>query len=268
MLISALLVAAAIARSPDGVAIHYTDQGKGEPALVFVHCWSCDRRFWFGQLAAFSKDHRVVALDLAGHGESGRNRKDWTVQAFGGDVQAVVEKLGLKRVILVGSSMGGNIILEATRRLGDRVVGLVFVDTLTDVGQRTPPEQIDGMVRKFEADYKGEAAKYINLYLFSKTTPTGVRERVLAGAMAAPPEIAIPVLRAAMEYDPVPAFREIKVPMHAINSDLFPTNVAGNRNYAPQFQAVIIPGSGHYPMLERPERFNELLAEAIRDGGK
>lgn len=268
MLLSAMLVAAAIAQSPDGVAIRYTDQGKGEPALVFVHCWSCDRTFWDGQAAVFSGDHRVVALDLAGHGESGRNRKAWTVEAFAGDVRAVVEKLALKRVVLIGSSMGGEVVLEAARTLGDRVAGLVVVDILTDVGQGTPPEQIDAAVRRFQEDYRGEAARYIDQYLFSKTTPPDVRRRVLDGALKAPPEVSIPALRAAMEYDPVPAFRELKVPMHAINSDLFPTNVEGNRKFAPQFQAVIIPGSGHYPLLEHTARFNELLADAIREGGK
>lgn len=261
-------VTAAVARSGDGVAIHYTDQGKGEPALVFVHCWSCDRHLWDAQVSAFAKDHRVVALDLAGHGDSGRQRKDWTIAAFGGDVHAVVEKLGLKRVILIGSSMGGPIILEAARKLGDRVVELVLVDTLTDVEDKTPPEQIDDVVQKFRADYKGEATNYINQYLFAPATPAAVRKRVLAQATAAPPEIAIAVLRSAMEYDPLPTFREIKVPIHAINSDLFPTNLEGNRKYAPQFEAVIMKGVGHYPMLEDPARFNTLLAEAIRDARK
>lgn len=266
MLVSAaVLLAAAVARSADGVAIHYTDQGKGEPALVFVHCWSCDRHLWDAQVSAFARDYRVVALDLAGHGDSGRERQDWTVAAFGGDVAAVVEKLGLKRVILIGSSMGGPIILEAARRLKDRVVELVLVDTLTDVGQKTPPEQIDGVVQKFRADYKGEATSYISQYLFAPATPAAVRKRVLAQATSAPPEIAIAVLRGAMEYEPVPAFREVRVPIRAINSDLFPTNLDGNRKYAPQFDAVIMKGVGHYPMLEDPARFNALLAEAIRD---
>ncbi|MEP6995310.1 MAG: alpha/beta hydrolase [Acidobacteriota bacterium] len=269
MLMSAVvLLAVAVARAGDGVPIHYLDQGKGEPALVFVHCWSCDRHIWDAQVSAFSKDHRVIALDLAGHGESGRKRNDWTPPAFGGDVAAVVEKAGLKRVILVGSSMGGNIILEAARRLGDRVAGFVFVDTLTDFAQKTPPEQIEAVVQHFKADYKNEAASYINHYLFSRSTPPSVRKRVLAEAASAPPGISIAVLRGAMEYDPVPALRQIKVPIHAINSDLFPTNVEGNRKYAPQFQAVIMKGSGHYPMMEDPARFNALLADAIRDAGK
>jgi pimeloyl-ACP methyl ester carboxylesterase len=263
-----VLLAAAVARSADGVAIHYTDRGKGEPVLVFVHCWSCDRHLWDAQVSAFAKDRRIVALDLAGHGDSGRERKDWTIAAFGGDVRAVVEKLGLRRVILIGSSMGGPVILEAARGLKDRVVELVLVDTLTDVEQKTPPEQIDAVIQRFRADYKGEATKYINQYLFAPSTPAAVRERVLAKATSSPPEIAIAVLHSAMDYDPVPAFSQIRVPIRAINSDLFPTNLDGNRKYAPQFEAVIMKGMGHYPMLEDPARFNQLLAEAIRDAAK
>jgi pimeloyl-ACP methyl ester carboxylesterase len=268
LLNAAVLLLAAVARSSDGVPIHYTDQGKGEPALVFIHCWTCDRHLWDAQVSVLAKDHRVVALNLAGHGDSGRGRRDWTIPAFGDDVKAVVEKLGLKKVVLIGSSMGGPVILEAARKLGDRVVELVPVDTLTNVEEKTPLAQIDAVIRQFQADYKGETTKYVNQYLFSPTTPAAVRQSVLAKATSAPPEIAIAVLRAAMEYDPIPALREIKVPIRAINSDLRPTNLEANLKYAPQFDAVIMKGVGHYPMLEDPARFNELLAEAVRKAKK
>jgi pimeloyl-ACP methyl ester carboxylesterase len=110
--------------APDGVRIVYDDRGQGATALVFVHCWSCDRTFWREQADVFSDGYRVVTLDLAGHGESGKNRKTWTVAGLGGDVRAVVEKLGLKRVILVGHSMGGPVSLDAARQLRGRVVGV------------------------------------------------------------------------------------------------------------------------------------------------
>ena len=266
MLLPAIvLMAANVVRSSDGVPIHYTDQGKGEPALVFVHCWACDLHLWDAQVAVFGGNHRVVAIDLAGHGESGKNRATWTIRTFGSDVAAVAEKLGLKKVILVGSSMGGPVILEAARQLGDRIVGLVPVDTLTNAEEQTPPDQIEAVVKKFDADYKGQATKYINQYLFSPSTPAAVKKRVIDRATSTPPEVAVPALKAAMEYDPIPTLQVIKAPIRAINSDLFPTNLDANRRYTPQFEAVIIEGVGHYPMLETPERFNELLAQAVRD---
>src|SRR5258708_36000946 len=115
MILNALVLATAVVSSADGVPIHFTDQGKGDPALVFVHCWSCDRHLWDNQVPVFAKRHRVVTLDLAGHGESGRGRKDWSVPSFREDVKALVEKLGLKQVMLVGSAMRGAVSLQTAR---------------------------------------------------------------------------------------------------------------------------------------------------------
>ena len=120
-------------RRRDGVDIRYEVAGSGEPALVFVHGWSCDRSYWRAQTDHFEASHRVVAIDLGGHGESGLGRKDWTMAAFGGDVRAVVEALGLRKIVLVGHSMGGHVIVEATQLMPDRVAALVLVDTFEDV---------------------------------------------------------------------------------------------------------------------------------------
>ena len=94
-----------VAISPDGVPIYYETQGTGQPALVFVHGWSCDRSYWERQVGHFAHQYQVVAIDLAGHGESGLNRQAWTMPAFGEDVVVVVEKLGLEQVVLIGHSM-------------------------------------------------------------------------------------------------------------------------------------------------------------------
>ncbi len=96
------------ARSTDGVRIAYEVRGKGSLALVFVHGWSCNRGFWAGQMKPFSSQFKVVAVDLAGHGDSGRNREKWTIQSYGDDVAAVVKKLNLKRVILVAKHLWRN----------------------------------------------------------------------------------------------------------------------------------------------------------------
>jgi pimeloyl-ACP methyl ester carboxylesterase len=259
----ALWLLAAVVRSGDGVPIHYTVQGRGEPALVFVHCWTCNRHLWDVPLASFAKTHRVVAIDLAGHGESGKNRKDWTIEAFGDDVATVVDKLRVKRLVLVGSSMGGPVALEAARKLGDRVIGIVPVDTLQDVEQKTPPEQVDAMLRDMKADYGGSTTRFVNEYLFVQATPATVRKRILSGATSASPAVSVPILRAAMLYDPIPALEEIRVPVHAINSDMRPTNFEANRRHIDRFDATIMKGVGHYPMLEDPARFNELLAKIL-----
>jgi len=128
------------ASSPDSIRIAYDVRGDGIPALIFVHGWSCDRSYWKNQVVSFSKNFKVVTVDLAGHGESGLGRKSWTIEAFGSDVVAVVKKLGLKRVMLIGHSMGGDVIAETARQLPGIVVGLIMIDTYKKLGPGRTPE--------------------------------------------------------------------------------------------------------------------------------
>lgn len=254
---------AEVVPASDGVPIHYSVQGKGEPALVFVHCWACDRHLWDNQVAAFAKSYRVVTIDLPGHGESGQQRKKWSIEEYGQDVKQVVTKLDLKRVILIGSSMGGPVALEAARRMPERVVGIVPVDTLQNADQKIPPEQLDGLLKQMRADYKGTVTTTMNQYFFAPGSPVAVKNRVINEATSRPPELALAILEAVMGYDQAQGLSAVKVPIHAINSDLNPTNLEVNHKYAPQFEVAVIKGVGHYPMLEDPARFNTLLAEAI-----
>jgi len=260
--------ASPVVAASDGVPIHYSVAGKGEPALVFVHCGGCNRNFWENQVAEFSKTHRVVTIDLPGHGESGSGRKSWSIESYSDDVKTVVTKLDLKRVVLVGSSMGGPIIVETAKRMPERVVGIVPVDTLQNVEQKLPPEQVDAVIKQLQADYKAAMTSLLNQFFFSANTPEAVKTRVINEVVSRQPEAALAILKGIISYDPAPALREVKVPIKAINSDLNPTKVEVNRKYAPQFDAVIIKGTGHYPMLEDPTRFNQMLAEILKGFSK
>ena len=253
----------ATVRSKDGVSIHYDSTGTGEPALVLVHCWSCDRHLWDAVVPRLARDRRVVTLDLAGHGASGRDRKDWTMPAFGEDVRAVVDALGLRKVILVGHSMGGPVILEAARLLPGRVVGLVPVDTGLNVEKTSTPEEVAGLMAAFEKDYRATADQFTRQYMFAPKSDKAVVDRVAAKNAAAPPEVAIPCLRAVLGYDARPTLREVRVPAHAVNADLYPTDVEANRRHFASYDVTLMTGVGHYLMIEDPARFTELLAGAV-----
>lgn len=254
------------ARSFDGTRIHYRVDGRGEkgsPALVFVHCWSCDLHYWEAQLPRFARRYRVVALDLAGHGRSGKGRRDWTVESFGRDVEAVVRHLDLKRVVLIGHSMGGPVVLEAARRMPERVAGLVPVDTLLDVDDHMTPEKIEEYLAPFAADYKAATDKFARAYMFTPTSPPALVDAIVREASAADPAVAIPALRSTWAYDAAPALESLKVPIVAVNADKWPTNLAAARRHAPQFDVVLVKGVGHYLMREKPEGFNVALEEAL-----
>lgn len=246
----------------DGVAIAYTVRGEGEPALVFIHGWSCDQSYWSEQVDAFSDGHTVVTLDLAGHGASGKDRAEWRIASFGGDVKAVVDALGLGRVIFVGHSMGGPVALEAARLLPGRVAGVVGVDTFQDAGHRPDPDQWGELVAAYEDDFAGTCDRFVRS-MFPEDTDAGLVEDTVGDLCDAPPAIATALIREFGEYDLAAVMSAVDAPVRAINGTLFPTAVEANREHAPGFEADLMEGTGHFPMLERPAEFNELLAAAV-----
>jgi pimeloyl-ACP methyl ester carboxylesterase len=259
-------VVSAVATAPDGVPIAYEThgdaRGDGTPALVFVHGWSCDRTYWAGQLAPFARDFHVVAVDLAGHGESGLGRGDWTMAAFGGDVAAVVEQLGLRRVILIGHSMGGDVIAEAARRLPGRVAGLVWVDTYRALGAGRSPEQVQAFTARLRASFV-DSTRALVRGMFVPTSDRSLVERVAADMAAAPPAVALSALEHAFAYSrEMPrTLQALRVPVVAINPDDGPTDAASMAPYG--VTVVLMPGVGHFLQLEDPARFNRLLRTAV-----
>jgi len=255
-------VVTARGHAPDGVCVAYDVRGKGETTLVFLHCWSCDRSFWREQLDVFADEYRVVAVDLPGHGASGAERDVWTITGLGADVRAVVEKLGLDRVILIGHSMGGPVALEAARRMPRRVVGVVAVDTLHDAEFEYPEDAAQEMAKQFEADFEGTMDQAVRSMFPADADPVLV-EWVIAKACEADQAAAVALLRDFPNFDVQEALSAMRVPVRCVNAVPHPprgfrTSVETNRKYA-DFDAVLIDGVGHYLMLERPEEFNTKL---------
>src|SRR3569833_482683 len=114
--------------SDKGVNIAYSDTGTGDTTLLFVHGWAINRSYWSEQVKHFSSRYRIVTMDLPGFGESDKNRNDWTTRAYGNDVDSVITQLGLKKVILIGHSMSGDIVLQAAAIMPGNVLAIVGVD--------------------------------------------------------------------------------------------------------------------------------------------
>jgi len=248
--------------SPDGIPLSYTVQGKGKPAIVFVHCWCCDKSYWKDQIPYFAKKHTVVALDLAGHGDSGLGRADWTVESFAADAAAVVKALKLKQVILVGHSMGGPVSLEASRLIPDRVIGVIGVDTFQDFGETYTEEQQSQWLAAFQANFPAVTDQFVRS-MFAAGADSALVQRIAADMASAPPEVGIGAMKNMLRYDPAPAVGEIEVPIRSVNADKWPTNVEGNRKLAASFDVKFMPGRGHFVQIEDPATFNRLLDETI-----
>ncbi len=252
-----------IAISADGVPIHYKVVGDGTIALVFVHGWSCDRSYWEGQVSYFAQQYKVVTIDLAGHGDSGLNRKAWTMAAFGEDVVAVANKLGLEQAVLIGHSMGGPVIIEAARRMLDQVVGIVAVDAFRDVEQTRTEEQNAVITAPFRANF-ADATRRLVRDMFLPDSDTKLVERVVKNMSAAIPEVGIGATQALLSNDRNlrEGFQEMKAPMVAINSDYNPNNIEGAKRYG--IEVLLMSGVGHFLMMEDAETFNRILDAAVK----
>lgn len=248
-------------RSADGVTIAYDVRGTGDMALVLVHGWTNSRAIWGKHPDTLSRTHPVVTLDLAGHGISGADRRDWTVDAFGEDVVAVVERLSLERVVLVGFSMGGGVTLEAAERLGDRVLGVVFVDTIKD------PDFIpsDANLERVEAGFRANWGdpEFVRSFGFAPDAPETLIEHVVEMMPEEPHEHWFKVLHsyhAWLKSELKPTLQRIEVPIAAINRSHPPTNVEAMQRYAPSFAVDTIDGVGHAGiLLRRIDEFDVLL---------
>ena len=250
--------------APDGVSIRYEDLGRGDPAIVFVHGWSCDRSYFRPQAEHFAESHRVVCVDLGGHGESGCVREDWTMEAFGADAAAVLEALDLRNAVLVGHSMGAPVIVEAALLAPGRVAMLVPVDHFSDVERPMSPADREAQLERLRRDFRGATEAWVRTFFPPGADPALV-DGIARDMASAPPDIAVSALDHTRRYDERAALAKTRIPMRMINADLWPTNLDAARRHKPDIGLGVMQGVGHFPQLEDPDRFNGLLADAICD---
>lgn len=247
----------------DGNRMPYDVSGDGDVTVLLVHCWMCDRSFWDAQIPLLEQQYRTIALDLPGHGEATAERAEWSIATYGEDVAGFIEGLDLRNVVLVGHSMGGPVSLRASALAGDRVRGIVAVDTLHDAEFVFSEEMMDSFIAAFEADYPATCSEFVKQMFPEANAEAAMSHVQAAGCGPERAAIGIALMEDFGTIDMTAWFRDAGVPIRAINAaQPNPTRVETNRKYA-DFDAVLMEGVGHYPHMSRPEAFNPLLVEAI-----
>lgn len=240
--------------SKDGTPISFEVYGSGEPTLLFVHGWCCDARYWRAQVPHFSKRHRVVTIDLAGHGHSGASRSQFTMRAFGEDVQTVADAIGADRMILVGHSMGGAVTAEAARLMPDRVMGLIGIDTLHNIEYPMTREELMKLRTPLEKNFCSGSREFVAEMMLPQMDPN-LRGWIRSDMSAAPSTVALSALNHMMaQYitgDAARVFDDIRIPVVCVNSDMWPVNYEGNRRHMFAFDTIILKGTDHFLMLNR-----------------
>jgi pimeloyl-ACP methyl ester carboxylesterase len=256
------------ARAEDGLGLAYEVSGSGSPALVFVHGWAGERGLWRATMAALATEHRVLALDLAGHGESDAERAEWSLAAWAGDIATVVRAEGLEDCVLVGHSLGAPLALLAAPLLAPRVRAVVAVESLHDAAFVYPPEALAMAAAELERDFPRTLEGHLRATFGPKLSPE-LGDWLVARALRTDRGAARGTLLALQDFALAPALAAARVPVRALNAAppaRLATAVEANRRFA-DFDALLLTGVGHFPMLEDPPAFRSALRHVLSELG-
>lgn len=238
------------------------DQGRRVP-LLLVHGFPLDHSLWAPQIAAFAADRAVIAPDLAGFGDSDpRGYESLDEQAE--DLTALLDALGLGRVVVAGLSMGGYIALALWRRRPERFAGLVLACTRAGADNEAGRAGRYQMALAIEAQGMAAAAGAMLPRLLAEGAPEGLRREVEAMVLRQPASGSVAAQKAmAARPDASPDLAGIAVPTLVIAGEadaIIPADEARAMAAAiPGAQLAILPGAGHLACLEAPAAFNAVL---------
>lgn len=260
----------------DGARLQYEAAGSGRPAFVLVHGGMCTSRDWAKQLGMLAEDGTVIAMDLRCHGRSTGDPADFQVERLAGDVNTLVDHLKLAPAILVGHSLGSRIVAEAVWQRPDNAAGLVLLDGSRSQGGLAATAPADDAA---PAPMEGSLTDILNLTI-GPHADDNVRSYVLESMSAASPEVMQASVKALEDWDreradlvypglaadlPVLAiqstYHDKFTPRRSLNDESESTPfldfLAGVH---PGLDIAVLPETGHFSMLERPERVIELIS--------
>ncbi|MBL0422915.1 alpha/beta hydrolase [Ramlibacter sp. AW1] len=275
-------------------SIFYRQEGSGSRALVFVHGALCDHTDWNPQLDHFAaRGWQVLAPDLKGHGQSSRTPGGIGVEAFSRDLQALIEHLGLERVVLVGHSMGCRVVLQTWSDLGDRVAGVVLVDGAYLASGLLPPDA-DREVLARQASERAEAlyrqvepavrARRGFGQMFFDPRFDRERDAAIERAASLPPHVARELMPDFAAWDlrhMEPVLARLDVPVLAVACTWMDSGherrplaegvdtpwLQALRQHVPQATVLRWFGGGHFPMIEQPQRVNGVIEAWMEEWG-
>jgi pimeloyl-ACP methyl ester carboxylesterase len=256
----------------NGVDLFYEEKGQGEP-LLFLNGLSGDHLYWRGQLRAFGKQFRCVALDNRDVGRSSYAEGPYTTRDLAGDVLGLLDALGVAAAHVVGLSMGGMIAQELALTAPERVTSLVLVDTLARAD-----EWFRGTLRAFELIRRQVAD---TAAFFEAILPWWVSHRYLEQPERAAwlrwllrqnphPQRLDGFLRqidAMHRHDALDRLAAVRCPALVIVGEddcVSPPRYARQlHERLPHAELVVLPGVGHAPPIEDPSRLNACVHEFL-----
>jgi pimeloyl-ACP methyl ester carboxylesterase len=252
--------------------LHYDEQGQGQP-VVFVPGWAASTRHFRDQLARFGQGHQAIALDYRAHGQSTQTLVGHSLAGYARDLHTFLVDCDLRRVVLVGWSMGAFVGWEYLRQFGaERLAGFVNIDQ-PPCGSRQPDWPYgDDLLEacRFVAslqDDQAAAARHVLALVFKGPPVEADVAWMLAEMLRVPAPIAAVTLLDDIVYDARPLLPQVTLPTllcwgrHSAASDLATGEFIAQTQ--PNARLVVFEESGHSPFLEEPARFHEVVARFI-----
>ena len=247
--------------SRGGVSLAYDAAGAGDPAMIFVHGWSCDRSYFAPQFEHFAAAHAVVAMDLRGHGDSSQPGPDsgsYDLETLADDVLAVARAAGFTDPVLVAHSLGALIGLVCAARPG-AIGALVMIDPAPITNEAAKVffrESVD--VVSADADRSWRTTFVSGLFL-----PTDVARRpaIIQDMPALSPGIAAALVQTMGEFDGASVLGQARVPVLSVGSAVPANEPADLRTACPAITIGQTVGAGHFNHLEVPEQVNAMIEQ-------
>lgn len=255
--------------------LNCVDSGAGTPSLVFVHGLACALEDWNAQTAALSASHRCIAVDLPGHGASPANGA-LGIARFAQSLTTTLHALQATPVVLIGHSMGCRVVLDAARRMGDQVAGVVLVDGSVR-GSGDPQAARDETRALIEKDGFAPYVERLFRVMFVNEDDPALQERIVQRALRLDAQEGAELIADLAAWDagemgealaaqsaPVLVIQSSgvsadrrRIPLKPGDSTPFVERITGALANA---EVAVIPDIGHFTMHEAPERVNELIA--------
>ena len=248
----------------DGVGLAYMDTGSGDPPVLFIHGWCCDRSYWRDQLLEFQGRHRTVAVDLRGHGDSDKPDQGYTIAGFVDDVAWLTDRVGLDRPIIVGHSMGGLIGLNLVRKHPDLARGLVMVDSpvvpIPDTLKSTEEAIFAGLR---SPAYMDVAKSFVGNFMFRADSDPTLKQSIVDGMALAPQRVMASALQDTLSSTNM-APGPIPLPALFVRAS---TSMASAGEITARYPGLRVEefDAGHFLQMEKPDAFNEILGAFMGD---
>ena len=261
----------------DGTRIAYDELGAGDPAIIFVHGGFGARGGFELQEEYFVSNHRCISLDLRGHGESDKP-ESWTMADHGDDVADLIRQLGLVKPVLVGQSMGGQVVISAAARHPDVVGAIVSLDSPSNLPGWTKRVHgpYDHLMQK-DLDFRSALEQFLSASHLPTDDPNRAKETSewLAGL---DDQVILNDWHGLSAFDSRPVLEGVKCAYLYIDCGQPYLDLDLLRELCPQVVIGKPVGAGHSALRIVPDQINAMLrrfidhadaiaAEMVRTGG-